>query len=216
MTRVGCTPVVSGRGTTPYRWHTLTHSARAESLVCVHHDDAPKDDTVTTTYVSLPEIAERLGMNRDALYALWNRYRDHEDPNLRMPAPDGQIGDMVGWSQKRVPQVERWNAEREATAQSRRGRNVPPPTRRHGREVETARFLSLPQVADELGVRPGSLREQYRRWAGRGGDPFPPPDARMPYRRGEGGVIVGWRPERVGELRTWRKRHETAGRRGAA
>ena len=55
-------------------------------------------------YLSRPEVAERIGVQRDTL----NRYR--------LPEPDAYVGRLPGW----LPEtVDRWNAERPSRRRAR-------------------------------------------------------------------------------------------------
>jgi hypothetical protein len=61
--------------------------------------------TAVPEYLSLTDIADRLGVKRDMLYQSRWRYRD-KDP--RFPAPDVTLANREGWRAERVDEIRDW------------------------------------------------------------------------------------------------------------
>lgn len=127
-----------------------------------------------TRYLSRSAIARELGIDPGTLEAAVKRA-------AVSPGPDCVLDGRPGWFPKRVAEFERWRSRHSV---SQRAATRTP-----------VMYIGVTEVSRRYGISPHYLRRCLRRPAA------VRPDARivLPGQR----AIIGWRPDRCGELGEW-------------
>jgi hypothetical protein len=146
----------------------------------------------TTVYVGGPKLAARLGIEPGVLVIWRTRYGT--------PGPDVLIGGdrqgrqgprpTPGWLPKRTVEWTRW-----------RKRADWPKTPATTADRQPLVLLSIPQIAERLGVTAERVRMWHRLYGDHPEHPFP--EARGKVEDAQGRAVYGWADEQVEDIGRW-------------
>lgn len=122
-----------------------------------------------------------------------SNWRRRYGPGSSTPFPAPEEGHPTPvWHWERWPEIDAWHEQRGGY---RRGR------RTNTRRPSESQFLSVKDIADQLNVTSGVVRQWRRKqWS----IPFPPPDEEITQ---NSRTVARWRADRLPDIRWWREWH---------
>lgn len=154
---------------------------------------------MTTIYLGMTTVAERLGVDPDTLRKWRSRYPAFWAPDVRIgatpePGTPPVYRSVAGYGPGRVPRFRRFTA---GSLGHRRHLNTNATAIQHA----TTDHIGIPELAHHLGTKRNTVWYWYQRWTGDPRAPFPAPDVIVDTTSGRD--TPGWHPTRLPQIAQW-------------